>query len=113
MSSVNKVILVGNVGKMTSNETPSGMAATIQVATSETWVDKTNGEKKTSTEWHRVVCYGDMVNDINSTVKIGSIFYVEGHLKTRKHKEKLVTEIIVDAFKVIAKSSRSDAGNSK
>lgn len=104
--SLNKVILIGNVGRdaeirMTSE---GKEIATISLATSETWKDKVTGEKKEKTEWHRVVVFNDgLVGVVKSFVKKGSRLYIEGSLQTRKWQdstgiEKYTTEIVLQNF---------------
>ena len=83
---VNKVILVGNLGKDPEiRYMPSGGAvANITVATSETWKDKNTGEQKEQTEWHRVVFFNRLAEVVGEYLKKGSKIYVEGALQTRK-----------------------------
>ena len=105
--SVNKVILVGNVGKdpeMRSMQS-GGKIANLTLATSETWNDKASGERKEKTEWHRVVVFNERVADVvERFVKKGDKIYVEGSLQTRKWtdqsgQEKYTTEVVVDRFR--------------
>jgi single-strand DNA-binding protein len=105
--SVNKVILVGNVGKdpeIRSTQT-GGKLANLTLATSETWNDKGSGERKEKTEWHRVVIFNDrLVDVVERFVKKGRKIYVEGSLQTRKWtdqsgQEKYTTEVVVDRFR--------------
>ncbi|MFN6961455.1 MAG: single-stranded DNA-binding protein [Rhodocyclaceae bacterium] len=86
MASVNKVILVGNLGADPEvRYLPNGDAVTnIRVATSESWKDKTTGEKKELTEWHRVVFYRKLAEIAGQYLKKGSQVYIEGRLRTRK-----------------------------
>lgn len=86
MSSVNKVILVGNLGAdPETNYLPSGDAVTnLRVATSEKWKDKGSGEMKEATEWHRVVFFGRLAEVAGEYLKKGAKIYVEGKLKTRQ-----------------------------
>ena len=84
--SVNKVILVGNLGRDPEIRTmPSGeRMAQLSIATSETWRDKSSGERKEKTEWHRVVIFNDnIVKVAENYLKKGSTVYVEGSLQTR------------------------------
>ncbi|ORU89629.1 MAG: single-stranded DNA-binding protein [Cycloclasticus sp. symbiont of Poecilosclerida sp. M] len=83
---VNKVILVGNLGKDPETRyMPSGGAvANITVATSETWKDKNSGEQKEQTEWHRVVFFNRLAEVVGEYLKKGSKVYIEGSLQTRK-----------------------------
>lgn len=105
--SVNKVILIGNLGK--DPEIRTGQDGTkivsFTLATSETWNDRASGERKERTEWHRVVCFNDRIGDVvEKYVRKGSKVYVEGALQTRKWtdqagQEKYTTEIVVGKFK--------------
>ena len=105
--SVNKVILVGNLGKdPESRSTQSGSKiVNLTIATSETWNDKASGERKEKTEWHRVVLFNERAADFaEKYLKKGAKVYVEGALQTRKWTdnagvEKYTTEIVVSAFK--------------
>ena len=87
---VNKVILVGNLGKDPEVKyLPSGSAlANITVATSESWKDKTTGEQKEQTEWHRVSAFGRLAEIMGEYLKKGSQVYIEGSLQTRKWQDK-------------------------
>lgn len=104
--SVNKVILVGNVGKDPEiRTTQSGSRlANLSIATSESWKDKATGERKEKTEWHRVVIYNDaLVGVIERFVTKGSKLYVEGQLQTRKWtddsgRDNYSTEVVLKAF---------------
>ncbi len=89
MASVNKVILIGNLGRDPEvRYMPSGDAiATLSIATTETWKDK-NGEKQEATEWHRVVFFGRQAEICGQYLKKGSQVYVEGSLRTRKWQDK-------------------------
>jgi single-strand DNA-binding protein len=105
--SVNKVILVGNVGK--DPEVRSAQDGTkivnFSLATSETWNDRASGERKERTEWHRIVVFNDRVADVvEKYVRKGSKLYVEGSLQTRKWtdqsgQEKYTTEVVISRFK--------------
>lgn len=108
MASVNKVIIVGNLGKDPETRyAPSGDAVTnIVVATTETWKDKTSGEKREATEWHRVVFFGKLAEIAGQYLKNGSQVYLEGKLKTRKWQDKdgqdrFTTEINADEMKML------------
>ncbi len=89
MASVNKVILIGNLGRDPEvRYMPSGDAiANLSLATTETWKDK-NGERQESTEWHRVVFFGRQAEVCGQYLKKGSQIYVEGSLRTRKYQDK-------------------------
>ena len=90
MASVNKVILVGNLGADPETRyAPSGDAiCNIRIATTDTWKDKATGEKKEATEWHRVVFFGKLAEIAGQYLKKGRQVYVEGALRTRKWQDK-------------------------
>ena len=105
MSSVNKVILVGNLGKDPEvRKMPSGdSVCNMTVATSETWNDKSSGEKKEKTEWHRVSMFGKLADIAERYLKKGSKVYLEGQLQTRKWQDqtgqdKFTTEVVLRGF---------------
>ena len=107
MASVNKVILVGNLGRDPETRyMPDGGAITnISIATTSTWKDK-SGEKQEATEWHRVAFFGKLAEIAGEYLKKGSQVYVEGKLKTRKWQdkdgqEKYMTEVIADEMKML------------
>jgi|ERR1039457_3729999 single-strand DNA-binding protein len=114
MASINKVILIGNLGRDPETRfLPSGSAvANISIATTDTWKDKTSGEKKEATEWHRVVFFGRLAEIVGEYLKKGSQVYVEGRLQTRKYEkdgqDHYSTEIIADTMKMLG--SRSGMG---
>ncbi|MCK7001858.1 single-stranded DNA-binding protein [Enterobacter kobei] len=102
-SGVNKVILVGRLGDdPTVRYLPSGGAvANITLATSESWRDKTTGEQKEQTEWHRVVLFGKLAEVAGEYLRKGSQVYIEGQLRTRKWTdqagvERYTTEVVVN-----------------
>ena len=108
MASVNKVIIVGHLGKDPETRyTTSGDAiCNIVVATTETWKDKQSGEKREATEWHRVVFFGKLAEIAGQYLKKGSQVYLEGKLKTRKWQDKdgherYTTEINADEMKML------------
>ena len=90
MASVNKVIIVGNLGADPETRyLPSGEAVTnIRVATTDRWKDKTSGEMKEATEWHRIAFFGRLATVAGEYLKKGSQVYVEGSLRTRKWQDK-------------------------
>ena len=90
MASVNKVIIVGNLGADPETRyLPSGEAvANIRVATTDRWKDKTSGEMKEATEWHRIAFFGRLATVAGEYLKKGSQVYVEGSLRTRKWQDK-------------------------
>lgn len=108
MASINKVILIGNLGRDPEvRYTPSGSAVcNITVATSRNWKDKNTGDKVEETEWHRVVFYDRLAEIAGEYLKKGRPVYVEGRLKTRKWTdkdgvEKYTTEIIADNMQLL------------
>lgn len=105
--SVNKVILVGNLGRDPEVRTmqSGGRVCNLSVATSETWRDKASGERKERTEWHRVVVFNDnLVKVCESYLRKGSKVYIEGQLETRKWQdqsgqERYSTEVVLRPFR--------------
>ena len=118
--SVNKVILVGNLGRDPEIRfTQSGQKlANMSVATSEQWRDKQSGEKREKTEWHRVVVFDERLADIvEKYVKKGSKVYLEGSLQTRKWTgndgvEKYTTEVVLQRFSGVLTMLDSPGGGS-
>lgn len=115
MASVNKVILVGNLGKDPElRYMPNGDAvANITLATTDTWKDKGTGEKKEATEWHRVVFFRKLAEIAGQYLKKGSQVYIEGSLKTRKWEKdghtNYTTEIVADTMQMLG--SRQGMGS--
>jgi single-strand DNA-binding protein len=119
--SVNKVILVGNLGRDPEiRSMPNGdRIANLSIATSETWRDRSSGERKEKTEWHRVVVFNDnIVKVVENYVKKGSTVYIEGALQTRKWTdqqgvEKYSTEIVIGRFngQLTMLGGRSEGGS--
>ncbi len=110
MASVNKVIIVGNLGADPETRyTPGGDAITnIRVATTDRWKDKATGEMKEATEWHRIVFFGRLAEVAGEYLKKGSQVYVEGSLRTRKWQDKdgqdrYTTEIRADAMQMLGR----------
>ena len=110
MASVNKVIIVGNLGADPETKyLPSGDAVTnIRVATTDTWKDKTSGEKKEATEWHRIAFFGRLAEVAGEYLKKGSQVYIEGQLRTRKWQDKdgqdrYSTEIRADVMQMLGR----------
>lgn len=108
MASVNKAIIVGNLGRDPETRyMPNGDAVTnIAVATTENWKDKNTGEKKELTEWHRITFYRKLAEIAGQYLKKGSQVYVEGRLQTRKWtdkdgNERYTTEIIADSMQML------------
>lgn len=117
MASVNKVILIGNLGRDPEmRHMPNGDAVTnVTIATSETWKDKSSGEKQEKTEWHRVTFYRRLAEVAGEYLKKGSQVYVEGRLETRKWtdkegKDRYTTEIIANEMKMLG--ARGGGGDS-
>jgi single-strand DNA-binding protein len=119
--SVNKVILVGNLGKDPEIRTlQSGTkVANLSIATSETWNDRQSGERKERTEWHRVVIYNERLADVAERfLRKGRKVYLEGSLETRKYtdqagQEKYTTEVVLRNFRgelTLLDSASGEAG---
>ena len=105
---INKVILVGNLGNDPEvRATTSGSrVATISVATTESWTDKTSGQKQEKTEWHRVVFFNRLAEIVEQYLNKGSQVYVEGRLQTRKWQDKdgqdkYTTEIVANEMQML------------
>jgi single-strand DNA-binding protein len=112
---VNKVILIGNLGRDPEvRYSPNGQAiANVNLATSESWKDKNTGEKQERTEWHRVVFFGRLAEIAGEYLKKGMQVYVGGRLQTRKWQDKdgndrYTTEIVASDMQMLG--SRSGAG---
>jgi single-strand DNA-binding protein len=119
MASVNKVILIGNLGKDPETRyLPSGEALTsFSIATSETWKDKTSGEKKEATEWHRISTFGKLAEICGEYLRKGSQVYIEGSLRTRKWQDKegqdrYTTEVRADQMRMLGSRGGGDGGGS-
>jgi len=114
MASVNKVIIVGNLGADPETKyLPSGDAVTnIRVATTDKWKDKASGEMKEATEWHRIAFFGRLATIAGEYLKKGSQVYVEGSLRTRKWQDKegqdrYSTEIRADVMQMLGRREGS------
>lgn len=108
MASVNKVILIGNLGKdPESRFLPDGKAVVnFSIATTEAWKDKASGEKKEATEWHRLTAFGRLAEVCGEYLKKGSQVFVEGKLVTRKWQDKegadrYTTEVHIHEMKML------------
>lgn len=108
MASVNKCLIIGNLGKDPETRyMPNGDAMTsITVATTDTWKEKATGEKKEHTEWHRITFFGKLAEIAAQYLKKGSQVYVEGSLRTRKYTdkdgvEKYATDIKADSMQML------------
>ncbi len=117
MASINKVIIVGNLGKDPEMRSfPNGdQIANVSIATTDRWKDKTSGEMKEATEWHRINFSGRLAEIVGQYLKKGSQVYVEGSLRTRKWtdkdgQEKFTTEIRADQMQMLG--SRQGMGGS-
>ena len=117
MAGVNKVIFLGNLGTDPElRSSPSGVTTCrLSIATSTNWTDKSSGEKKEKTEWHRVVFFGRAAEVIDQYMKKGQQLYVEGRLQTSKYEkdgiERYSTDIIGESFNFISGSGSSSAGS--
>jgi single-strand DNA-binding protein len=117
MASVNKVILLGNLGRDPETRyTTGGDAVTnLNIATSEQWKDK-SGEKQERTEWHRVVLFGRQAEVAGEYLKKGRSVYIEGRLQTRKYTdkdgvEKYSTDLVADRMQLIGGSREGSGGD--
>lgn len=118
MASVNKVIIVGNLGRDPETRyMANGEAVTnIAVATTESWKDKNTGEKKELTEWHRITFYRKLAEIAAQYLKKGSQIYIEGRLQTRKwtdkeNVERYTTEIIADSMQMLGSRQGMGGGS--
>ena len=118
MASVNKVILIGNLGRNPELKSmPSGQpVANFSIATSEKWKDKSTGETKEQTEWHNIIMFGKLAEIAGQYLKKGSSVFIEGRLQTRKWQDKTgqdryTTEIIANEMKML--DSRGDQSGSQ
>lgn len=117
MGSVNKVILVGNLGRDAELKYTTGGTAvsTLNMATTETWKDK-GGQKQEKTEWHRVVLWGKTAESLSEYLSKGKQVYVEGRLETRQWDDKdgnkrYTTEIRADRVVLLGGGSRSESAH--
>ena len=117
MASVNKVIIIGNLGRDPElRYNPSGVAfCTISLATTRSWKNRESGEKQEETEWHRVVFNDKLAEIVGQYCKKGRPLYVEGRLRTRKWtdkegKENYTTEIIADQMQLLGGREGGDEG---
>ncbi len=119
MASINKVIIVGNLGKDPEMRSfPNGdQIANVSIATTDRWKDKTSGEMKEATEWHRINFNGRLAEIVGQYLKKGSQVYVEGSLRTRKWTdkdgvEKFTTEIRADQMQMLGSRQGMGGGSS-
>ena len=117
MASINKVIIVGNLGRDPENRyMPSGEQVTsIAVATTDRWRDKATGDMKEQTEWHRISFFGKLAEIAGQYLKKGSQVYVEGRIRTRKYTdregiERYATEIIGDRMQMLGGKPEQSGG---
>ncbi|WP_028453334.1 single-stranded DNA-binding protein [Chitinilyticum aquatile] len=116
MASLNKVLLIGNLGRDPETRfLPSGGAVcNFSIATTESWKDKATGQKQEKTEWHNITMYGRLAEIAGQYLKKGSSVYIEGRLQTRKWQDKqtgadrYTTEIVADEMKMLG--GRGDGG---
>ena len=118
MASVNKVILVGNLGRDPEvRYSPEGGAiCNVSIATTSSWKDKNSGERREETEWHRVVFYNRLAEVVGEYMKKGRPMYIEGRLKTRTWQNKegvdqCTTEIIADQMQMLGGRDGGDGGS--
>ena len=119
MASVNKVILIGNLGRDPETRyTTGGDAVTnLRLATTETWKDK-SGEKQEKTEWHTVVLFGRLAEIAGEYLKKGRSVYIEGRLQTRKYTdkegvEKYSTEVVGDRMQLLGSRDGASGGDAE
>lgn len=118
MASVNKVILVGNLGRDPEvRYSPDGAAiCNVSIATTSQWKDKATGERREETEWHRVVFYNRLAEIAGEYLKKGRAIYVEGRLKTRKWQDKdtgadrYSTDIVADQMQMLGGRDSGEGG---
>lgn len=119
MSDLNKVMLIGRLGQDPEVKAmPSGESvATFSLATGDKWKDKETGDQKEKTEWHRIVCYGNLaVKVVEPYCRKGSQIFVEGHLRTRKWQDKqgnerYTTEIVMQNIQLLGKAGEGRREN--
>ncbi len=119
MASVNKVILIGNLGRdpETRYMTSGDAVTNLNIATTDTWKDK-SGEKQEKTEWHRVVLFGRQAEVAGEYLKKGRPVYIEGRLQTRKYTdkdgvEKYATEIVADRMQLLGSRDGGSGGDAE
>lgn len=119
MASVNKVILVGNLGRDPEVRYSSDGTAicNVSIATTSTWKDKATGERREETEWHRVVFYNRLAEIASEYLKKGRSVYVEGRLKTRKWQDKETgqdcysTDVVADQMQMLSGRDAMETSN--
>ena len=117
MASVNKVILMGNLGRDPEvRYSPDGAAVcNVSIATTSSWKDKTSGERREETEWHRVVFYNRLAEIAGENLRKGRPVYVEGRIKTRKWQNKegvdqYTTEVVADNMQLLGGRDGGEGG---
>lgn len=117
---VNKVILIGNAGKDPEIRYTSGgdAVANLTIATSETWKDKTSGEPRENTEWHRLVFWRRLAEIVGEYVTKGSKIYIEGQLQTRKWQDqqgqdRYMTEVVVNEMQMLDGKPSGSSGTAR
>jgi len=120
MAGINKVILVGNLGKDPEVRYLEGgtAVANFPIATSETYKDRNSGEKKTSTEWHNIVLWRGLAEISEKYLKKGMQVYIEGKLRTRQWQDKdgnnrYTTEVVGDNLQMLGKKDSSPASDNE
>lgn len=109
-SSVNKVILIGRVGRQPETRTldNGSSVSNFSLATSESYKDKSTGEKKEATEWHNIQCWRHLSEIVTKYVRQGDLLYIEGKLKTRSWEKdgvtRYTTEVVADNMTMVASS---------
>ena len=116
MASVNKVILVGNLGRDPEVRygAEGGATANVSLGTTDTWKDKASGERQERTEWHRVVFFNRLAEIVGEYLKKGSQVYIEGSLRTRKWQDKegqerYTTEIVANEMRMLGKPAQQQS----
>ena len=119
MASVNKVIIVGNIGRDPEvRYMPSGSAlCQVSIATTRNWKNKDSGERQEETEWHRVVFFDRLAEIAGEYLRKGSPVYIEGRLKTRKYQDKdgvdrYTTEIVAEQMQLLGSRQDGESGGS-
>jgi len=118
MASLNKVQLIGNLGKDPEfRSSPGGQSiVNVNIATTDSWKDKGTGEKREKTEWHRIVFFGRLAEIANEYLKKGSQVYVEGSLQTRKWTDKdgndrYTTEVVAQNMQMLGRANGGSSGS--
>jgi single-strand DNA-binding protein len=118
MSSLNKVQLIGNLGRNPElHHLPDGTpVVTVSIATTETWKDRQTGQRKEATEWHRVVFFRGLAEVVGKYLVKGSTVYVEGSLKTRKYQDRdgedrYVAEVRAAELRMLGGKRKESAGD--